>query len=241
LFQAIVLTSLPSETKEQLLVELRQVLRPDWPLHARSPVFAAEAAVAWLRGDGRAARAACAQAVAFARSRRWRAYMSSRLAGMEQVLGLVDDAVNHARDAVALAHERGPANRILGLVTLAGVLTERGDVAEARTTLAEAVALSRRGGWWRISDIARRFVLLAAREGREVDAARILGYVQQLHIRLDSVAQASEIHMQSLGEAAVRASVSVDDLERHMAEGNALDEAAVCEIGLAARHGVARS
>jgi predicted ATPase len=234
LFQAIALTSLTSAAKEQLLLELKQVHQPDWPAHARSPVFAAEGAVAWLRGDGPAARAAYVQAVALARSLRWRAYLCSRLAGIEQASGLLDDAAEHARAAVELAHERGPSNRLLGLVTLAGVLIEQGNLGEARTSLAEAVALSRRAGWWRMNDIARRFILLAAREGRVADAARLLGYVQRLDIRLDSVAHAGETHMQSVGEAAVRASLSGDDLGRQLAAGGGLDEAAVCELGLAA-------
>jgi hypothetical protein len=40
--------------------------------------------------------------------------------------------------------------------------------------------------------------------------------------------------MQSVGEAAVRASLSGDDLGRQLAAGGGLDEAAVCELGLAA-------
>ena len=147
LFQAVVLTSLSPETKEQLLIEVRQVMVPTWPAHARAPLLAAEAAVAWLRGDRLAARDAYQQAVVLARSHRWRAYLSTRLVGTEQVLGLLDDAVKHARDAVELLSDRGPSNRVLGLATLAGVLIERGQLADARAALLEVAAVSRRAGW----------------------------------------------------------------------------------------------
>ena len=232
LFQAIVLTSLPPEAKEQLLLELRREMVPTWPAHEKSPLFAAEAAVAWQRGDRLAARDAYLQAVVLARSRRWRAYLSTRLVGAEQVLGLLDDAVKHAHDAVELLSDRGPSNRLLGLATLAGVLIERGQLADARAALVEAVAVSRRAGWWRIADIARRFICLATAEGRMVDAARLLGYLQQLNVQLDPVAQPNEAHLRSLGERKTRAALVPADLARYMAEGALLSEDGMCSIGM---------
>ena len=233
LFQAIVLTSLPSATKETLLLELRQAMEPTWPAHTRTWLLSAEAAVAWQRGDRLAARNAYQQAVDLAQSSRWRAYVATRLVATEQVMGLLDDAVKHAREAVALARERGPSNRVLTLATLAGALIEVGQLAEAREALVEVVALSRRAGWWRISDIARRFVCLAAREGRMADAARMLGFLKQLHQQLDPLTQPNEVHLQALGEERTRAALAPDDLTRYLGEGAQLDEAAVCELGLA--------
>jgi len=234
LFQAIVLTSLPPEAKEQLLLELRHEMVPTWPAHARATLLAAEAAVAWLRGDRLAARDAYQQAVVLARSRRWRAYLATRLAATEHVLGLLDDAVEHAREAVALTRDRGLSNRVLVLAALAGALIERGDLEDAREALVEVVGVSRRAGWWRMSDIARRFVCLATAEGRMVDAAHLLGYLQKLNVQLDPVTQPNEVHLQSLGEEKTRAALTPADITRHMAEGALLSEDSVCSIGMRA-------
>jgi len=230
-------TSLSLETKERLLLELRQVIRPHWPAHRRVlPLAIAEAAVAWLRGDRLTARDAYLQAVTMMQSspglRGWRGDLLNELADTEQVLGLLDDALKHAREAFALASERGLSNSLAKLPALAGILIERGDLRHAREVLVQAVALSRRMGWSRMGVIARRLVCLAAREGRIADAARLLGYLRRLNIRLDPLAQAAEAHMQSLGEAMTGVALAPDDLARHMAEGAMLDEAAVCELGL---------
>jgi predicted ATPase/DNA-binding winged helix-turn-helix (wHTH) protein len=237
LLAAISATSLSLEAKEGLLLELRQAIPPHWPAHRRTlPLGVAEAAVAWLRGDCLAARDAYLQAVTIIQSspglRGWRGELLHELANKEQVLGLLDDALEHAREAVALARERGPSNLLANLPLLAGVLMERGEVGDARKTLVEAAALSRRAGWSRMGVIARRFVCLADREGRIAEAARLLGYLRRLNIRLDPLAQATEAHIQSLGEAMTGAALAPEELARYMAEGAMLDEAAVCELGL---------
>ncbi|HEU0204751.1 MAG TPA: winged helix-turn-helix domain-containing protein [Burkholderiaceae bacterium] len=234
LAEAIVTKSLPAATKEQLLLELREVIVPHWPADARAALLAAEAAVAWLRGDRSAAREAYLRAAALPRSRQWRALLLTWLVDTEHALGLLDDAVRHAREGLALLRERGPSNLLLGLQTLAGVLIERGDLGEARAVLVEAAAVSCRAGWWRLSDIARRFLCLASREARMADAARMIGYLRRLDISLDPLAEAAEVRLQSFGEAETSAALAPDELARYAAEGAMLDEAAICAVGLAA-------
>jgi predicted ATPase len=234
LVNAIIATPLAAEIKEQLLLEARQVSALHWPARSDSNLLAAEAAVACQRGDHAAARAAYLQAAALTPSRRWRANLLNWLAGTEQVLGRLDDAEKHAREAVALSRDRGPSNLLFSLQILAGVLVEQGRFDEARAALGEVASLSRRTGWHCFSVTARRFVCLAAREGRTADAARLLGYLRGLGISLNTLFHPEEVHMQSFCESATSAALSPDELERYMAEGARLDEAAVCAVGLTA-------
>ena len=196
-------------------------------------LLACEAVVAWLRGDLAAARDTYLRAVFQARATITKAELLTFLARVEQLLGLHEEAIGHARQAMALALGYGPSFRLVALPTLAGVLIESGRIAEAHATLEEAVRLSRRAGWWRFREIALRLACLACHEGRPLDAGRLLGYLNRLSTRIDPLAEPTEMHMQSLAEAKLRATLSADEMLRAADEGTTLTEAAVCGIGLA--------
>jgi predicted ATPase len=227
-------TSLPLETKEQLLVEARALMASGWPAHIKRNLSAAEATVAWQRGDRALALEGYRQVLAVEPAGRYRSNLLNWVASRELVMGLVEAAGTHAREAVALARERGPSNLLFSLQILAAVLIEQEQLEAARAVLGEIVSLSRRTGWHRISVSARRFVCLAAREGRSADAARLLGYLRGLGVGLDAGECPEEAHLQSFGESATGAALSPDELGRCMAEGARLDEPAVCALGLAA-------
>ena len=145
------------------------------------------------------------------------------------MLGLLDDASEHAREAVALARERGLSNLLANLPSLAGILIERGDVGDARKALVEAAApFSRRAGWSRMGVIARRFICLADREGRIGGRCPLARLPPAAQRPSRSTSPNQQKHMQSLGEAMTGAALAPDELARRTAEGPMLDEAAVC-------------
>jgi tetratricopeptide (TPR) repeat protein len=231
LTNAIMTASLPADTKVRLLHELREVMVPSWQPHMQMFVFEAEAAIAWGQGDLQRARTAFMHAADVARSRRWRLNVLSALVELEHVLGLLEEAIAHAREAVDLARACGESNLIWTLAGFAGVAADRGDFDEARTALNEAVAISRRTGWHKVAHIGRRLALLAAREGRVDDAARVLGFLRRFDDKLAITGKLATTL--SLAQQAVCSKLAPRELELRMAEGAANAEAAICAIGLA--------
>jgi hypothetical protein len=222
---AICITSLPAAVKATLLEEMRSLCAAGGPTHLRVALRSCEAEVARARGDLQAARAAALEAIDASPPGPFRAETCRHVAAMELELGRVGDALLHAREAERLMEPGGVSGLLYVLPTLIGSLIAAQELDAARVTLAHALALSRRAGWWRLTDIARRGALLAAAEGRSGDAKVVLGWLS-LHSPVDPLTDPVEAAAQSRAESAL------EPFKATLLTPDPPDEAMLCECML---------
>jgi hypothetical protein len=144
----------------------------------------------------------------------------------ELALGRFDNALRRSHEAIdAECRWRGGAFE-LTLGTHAAVLTRQGRCAEARLALAQFFEASRRTGWHRFGQCASAYVELALHEQRRSSAATLLGYARAEGWGADTKRRCAELL------AELEAVLDAETLGRLLAEGEALDEEAVCALTL---------
>jgi hypothetical protein len=92
--------------------------------------------------------------------------------------------------------------------------------------LAEFFEASRRTGWHRLGPFGNTYVELAFHEKRYSAAASLLGYARAAWCRPDAQRRCAELLTE------LETVLDTETLERLLAEGNALDEEAVCALTL---------
>jgi predicted ATPase/class 3 adenylate cyclase/DNA-binding winged helix-turn-helix (wHTH) protein len=144
----------------------------------------------------------------------------------ELALGRLDDALHRSREEIdAECRWRGRALEVT-LGDHAAVLTRQGRCADARLALAEFFEASRRTGWHRLGPFGNTYVELAFHEKRYSAAASLLGYARTAWCRPDAQRRCAELLTE------LETVLDTETLERLLAEGNALDEEAVCALTL---------
>ena len=199
-----------------------------WPVRTKLYRLLAEAAmhIAQERFDDALSVAEAGRV--FARSKGWRVWGFTRYAIIADLaLGRLDDALRRSREEIdAERRWRGRALEVTTLGSHAEVLTRQGRCAEARLALAEFFEASRRTGWHRFGQCGNAFVELAFHEQRHLSAASLLGYARKSWMRPYTQRRCAELL------AALQTVLDGETLERVLAEGEALDEEAVCALTL---------
>ena len=220
------------EQRCEMQREMAALCQPDWSPRMQTMQQAVAAVIAVRQGRMEQARVAFVVAVEQARAigrEQQTARLLMWLGAVEAVIGASDDSVLHCREALALSSQRGASNVQTALRNLLSTLLEAGRLAEARSTIEQAVSLSQRLGWFGFQVLPLRFALFAALDGRLETAARLLGLSD--HIAPDIEDVLTGRHRERT-MALMRAGLGNDASERLMAQGAALDAPAACALTL---------
>ena len=148
-------------------------------------------------------------------------------------LGDVDAALAAFVETVALLR-KSPVSRkdILGnnIMNLAGVRTERGELAEALVAAREGLPLLHEGGYaWNMLD---HLALRAALAGNVVNAALLAGFTDSTYKAKETSRQPNEARARDRLQPLLREQLTPRDLERLLAEGAKVSEDQACRIAL---------
>jgi tetratricopeptide (TPR) repeat protein len=156
------------------------------------------------------------------------------LANITWALGNLEATENAFREQVALMRNSPMCTRrMLGwsLASLAGVLTERGDLDEALAAAREGLPLLLEDGsaWIFVSHLSLR----AALAGRLSDAARLAGYSDSTWTKQQATPHPVDARTNGRLRSLLLGTFAPDVLERLLTEGARLSEAEACELALA--------
>ncbi|HVS55267.1 MAG TPA: tetratricopeptide repeat protein [Casimicrobiaceae bacterium] len=155
------------------------------------------------------------------------------LADMTWALVDLDAALVGFRQAVALMKKSPLATKgMLGvcLTNLAGVHTERGELAEALAIAREGLPLREEEGyaWGALDHLALR----AALAGRVANAARLASFTNLTFEAKEVSRQPNEARAQDRLQALLREALTPDELEHLLAEGAKMSEEEACRMAL---------
>ena len=155
------------------------------------------------------------------------------LANVTWALGDLDATEASFRQQVSLVRASpSRTNRLLGwkLTSLAGVLTERGELAEALVAAREGLPLVGEDGsaWIFLESLALR----AGLAGKLSAAARIAGYADQIFANKKATRHPIDTRHRKRLDALLRENVAPHDLARLLAEGATMTEDDACRLAL---------
>jgi len=186
------------------------------------------------RGDGRGSAAHFADAARLSMAGGFEGQAFQALGNLADALwmqGDLDGALAAARDALAQSKRSVFATRNnvgLARANLHGILTERGDLAEALAIGREFVGPARDvGALWIVID---HFALRLAKSGRYADAARVSGWNDAVVRAKDVRRQINEQRAYDSTHAILRANLPAAELERLLADGAKLSEDEVSRL-----------
>jgi tetratricopeptide (TPR) repeat protein len=221
------------------LEEARPLVEGESSRPALASYFENAAFLRMLTGDRAAARALFEQALALYRMLGVDDKILAMLvnvADMKWAFGDLDGALAGFREAAALMKQSPQFVKkdMLGvcLTNLAGVLTERGELAEALAVAREGLPLRRelsaRAAWDHLA-------LRAGLAGDLADAARIAGYVDRLFVASESLRQPNEARARARLAALLAAKAADEDLARRRDQGASMSEDEACALALGER------
>jgi tetratricopeptide (TPR) repeat protein len=189
-----------------------------------------------MTGDLAAARIDYEKGVSLARSTGAERLMLGGLtflADLAWETGDLDRAFAGFREAAALIRNRAMKPKgLLGLclTNLAGIHTERGELDEALAAAREGLPLRKEDGYsWGAFD---HLGLRAALAEKTASAARLAGYADAAYAAKATPRQANETRARDRLQTLLRERLSVDELERLLAEGAAMNEDDACRLAL---------
>jgi len=155
------------------------------------------------------------------------------LADLTWSLGDLEASVTAFRESVARLRKSPltTANMLgFNLANLAGVLIEKGELAEALATAREGLPLLNLSGnaWIHADHLALR----AALANRFADAARMRGHADSRYAAKQALRHPNEARAHARLEALLHAHLTEADLERLLAEGAALTDDEACSMAL---------
>jgi predicted ATPase/DNA-binding winged helix-turn-helix (wHTH) protein len=154
------------------------------------------------------------------------------LAEMTWALGDLDSAVARFREAIALIRKAPALPKDMlgfGLTNLAGVLVERGELAEAHTAAREGLPLRRETDFVGAMD---HLALRAALAGNAAAAARIAGYADRTYAAKEVSRQTNEARARNRLQALLCQNLPPDELKQLLTEGATLSEDEACRLAL---------
>ena len=189
-----------------------------------------------MTGDLAAARIDYERGVSLARSTGAERLMLGGLtflADLAWETGDLDMAFAGFREAAALIRNRAMTPKgLLGLclTNLAGIHTERGELAEALAAAREGLPLRKEEGYsWGAFD---HLALRAALAGKRASAARLAGYADAAYAAKATPRQANETRARDRLQTLLRETFAGDELERLLAEGAAMSEEEAVHLAL---------
>jgi tetratricopeptide (TPR) repeat protein len=224
------------EQSEAVLTEARALLERAGPPKLLSFYFFNFAYMKALAGDLLSARRHYEQSLALDRDigdEFGPLAAFGNLANVNWALGDLDAAENAFRQQVALVRESPMrTRRLLGwaLASLAGVLTERGQLDEALAAAREGLPLLGEDGsaWIFVDHVALR----AALAGKLSDAARLAGYSECTWPAKEATRHPVEARACDRLHALLGDKFAPDELARLRAEGMKLSEVEACRLAL---------
>ncbi|HTL50930.1 MAG TPA: winged helix-turn-helix domain-containing protein [Steroidobacteraceae bacterium] len=155
------------------------------------------------------------------------------VANVSWALGDTAVAESAFREVVALhrnSGHRGKEPLGFSLGNLAGVLTERGKLAEALETAREALPLlhGAESAWLLIDHLALR----AALAGKLQTAVTIAGFADAAHVAKSATRQVNEARVRERVDALARDHFDAATLARHLEHGGGISAAEACRLAL---------
>jgi predicted ATPase/DNA-binding winged helix-turn-helix (wHTH) protein len=221
------------EEAERALAEMERIHDPSWPATLRWQLLRARI---WLWSyDSRleAARVQTDAALRLAEESGDESHKISALIHAEQfaqVEGRTEEAVERGRELIKLTRALLFSHpRAIAILNLGTALVELGRLEEAIPYCRESVALSTRSGdlWSELDPLA----LLALRQGRAADAARVLGRADAAHAWRKGRRELGEQRIRDLVEAQLKLQLSAEEFGALRAEGGSLTDEAAARIG----------
>jgi predicted ATPase/DNA-binding winged helix-turn-helix (wHTH) protein len=188
-----------------------------------------------LTGDLASARTHFEKALSLYRdagAERMAAAVLLNLADMTWALGDLDAALARFREAIALIRKAPtfPKDMLgFGLTNLAGVLVERGELAEGLIAAREGLPLRRETDFVGAMD---HLALRAALAGNLTTAAHIAGYADGICVTKKVSRQTNEARARKRLQALLSRSVPPDELNQLLTEGATLSEDEACRLAL---------
>jgi DNA-binding winged helix-turn-helix (wHTH) protein len=152
-------------------------------------------------------------------------YIILNIGELEFGQGAVDRAIERASEAAAGLASAPVSYRLRPIVNLAIYHAIAGNLGKAKKSAKEAIGLSASDGghWLRLC--LQVWAYLAARSGQAADAARLLGFVEALFVKIGEVRDASDQQLYDRLMRKLRASLTSDSLDVWRNEGGYWSEA----------------
>jgi predicted ATPase len=210
-----------------LLQKMSELERPDWNDVRRRFLRSARNYDRRLAGDATGYLEACRHELALCRSigavaEGWIAAQGLMLA--EHDVGRVDEAIAVATESIDEIRAAGRLRQHPNFIALwATMLAEQGLTVRARAALVEALPILRSSGTPWMAHVALAW--LAMHEGRNEDAARVIGHHAAM-LRAGRAAESGAYIARSLKELSERLTerIGVDAFERGRDAGSSLDD-----------------
>jgi len=207
-----------------LLAEAERLEDPSWPPRRRSVRLSSAAILAEAYGDIDAAQRYMREAIALDRASGWESRVVTKLTNLVAMLlaaGETAEAIALSEDLFALK-ARGQEIPGLAYMNLAGALIVEGRLAEARDVSRTGLPLMQRKeqGYIFVDHLA----LLAAKEGRIADAARLVGWTDAMYAASQSRRDTEEAQARDRTLALIDAVMTTEDRLSLAREGARLTE-----------------
>lgn len=232
------LLSAPPEEARAMLREMTAVERTQWPVRMRYWGERARAYIALQDGDVERVGRHLDRALELARACRSESMIQRTLVNVaDQALAVGDvrKAIEVGREILADTSVRSNYHLLVVRGNLSNALLQAGDVMAARETIALYNATSRAAQWDTFRTFTPVFALLAATEGRFASAARLLGSARHASHALGGPWESNEARAFELAAKRVREGLAAGEVDSLMAEGERLDEEAICALTLEVR------
>lgn len=219
---------------DALLAEIVALEVPEWPPRVRCERWLAEFAMHALRQHWPPALTAALTGYALARA--GGSTGLTAIFGNWSIVALlgcddIDAAIERSHD-IRADILKGPASVVAPYIgTCARLSMKKHDTAAARQQLATMFALCRTIAWTHFEVFGDLYLSLALAEGRDHDAARLLGYAGGASERAWGMPRTTRTRDEA--RARLADTLGPKLLERLCAEGTALDPEAVCALTLA--------
>ena len=219
----------------RLIAEARSLERPEWPVRRLMWGASAAAGVCIHQNDARGYRSASRLELVLAEragADRAAAWARLKLADAALMAGDSAEAVELGEGAVLeLRRLDQPSNLGLALSNLCAALLMCHQTARASETALEALPLMWRNGWSYL--LLDSVALVAARNARPLDAARLLGVVDAWYAEHNDERQPNEAALDRAASAEVDASIGESEHRVKRAEGRLLADADVQRLARA--------
>jgi predicted ATPase/DNA-binding winged helix-turn-helix (wHTH) protein len=222
-----------SDEAQAMLAEAQALEDPAWPPRVRSIARNSAAFVAEVRGEIDAAARAMREAIALDLAAGWESRVAAKLSNLAAILlgaGRIAESIGVGEELLAL-QASGHAIPGLAYMNLAGALILDGRLTQARETSRIGLPLMQRKGQAYI--YVDHLALLAAKEGRTTDAARLLGWTDRMYEAQRTRRDMEEAQARALALQLVDAATTPEARAQAMREGAQLSEDAAVALALA--------
>jgi len=155
------------------------------------------------------------------------------LGELEFSLGMIGQAIDYVRTAInSLRADDQPSRCGAPLYNLAAYQTIGGDPAEARAHAAEALTLLIPEGGYNLRACLQLLALIAAREGRNADAAQLMGWADAENARTGEIREPTEQKVYELLLETLAKNLTPDAIQGWAAEGARWNEGRAVDFTL---------